>query len=509
MNVAELLSEHARQTPKRIAILDLTQRTTRSLTFAELETAASAAARAFREAGLQPGARVLVLHPMNADLYVALAGLLRAGLVPTVCDPAAGRGYVESCCARVRPVALFGTLGAFAYCATFPSLAHVRLRFTTRAFPGTISLAARGGGAPVAERAAEDAALITFTSGSTGVPKVVVRSHALLRAQLEAIRATIPRDGVDVATMPIVLLANLASGITSVIPGVDLRRPGAADPEHLARDIERSRATSIVASPAMLERLAGVCDSSRLQRLRTIVTGGAPVMPWLLDALHATVPGADIVALYGSTEAEPIADLSRAGIGPDDVRAMRSGMGLLAGHPAAMASVRVIENRWGTPLDVAVPLAPGVTGEILVAGPHVVPGYLDGIGDAETKIRVDDAVWHRTGDLGYFDRAGRLWLMGRASAAVCDERGSLNPFAVECSLSYDSAIARSALVSVRKRRVVAAQPRAGARIDARRLRERLAWANIDEVQVVHAIPVDSRHNAKIDYPRLRRRLGLD
>jgi acyl-CoA synthetase (AMP-forming)/AMP-acid ligase II len=385
MNVALLLSEQARAQPDRPAVIDRSGRRPRTLTFAELDRAADRAANVFRAGGLEPGDPVVVLARMSAELYIGLAGLLRAGCVATVCDPGAGRADVERCCALVRPRALFAGISGLCYALGIPQLARIRRRFACTALPGVRDITAGSGGCPAAVRAGGDAAILSFTSGSTGPPKVVVRSHALLRAQLAATRAVAAPGGVDIATMPIVLLANLAAGVTSVIPGVDLRRPGRADAERLAADIAATGATSIVASPAMLERLARLAQPARLKTLKTIVSGGAPVMPSLISTLQQLVPGADVVAVYGSTEAEPIAHIRGSEITAADRAAMRAGAGLLVGPPVHGTAVRIVPAAWGMPLTSVDPLGRALVGEIVVSGAHVVPGYLDGRGECRNE----------------------------------------------------------------------------------------------------------------------------
>lgn len=481
MNVVTLLQERAREMPDRLAIIDFSGKTPTSLTFRELHTASQSVAMAF--GGLAPGSRVAVVHPMNADLYVALAGLLRAGLVPTVCDPGAGRAPAVRCFELAAPKAIFASTAGFAYAATIPAL--------RRCYHG----AARHGSGEMVAREEADLALITFTSGSTGVPKVVGRTHGVLRAQLNAIRATLPLGGIDLMTMPIVALANLASGVTTVIPSVDVRRPGSIDAVRLAADIDRSAANSIVASPAMLERLIQIDVRKQVRTLRRIVSGGAPVMPPLMEDLYALAPQAEIVAMYGSTEAEPIAHLAFSSISSADMQAMRNGGGVLVGRPAADTDVTIDASDRD---DI---------GEVLVSGAHVVPGYLDGVGDAEAKVRRAGRVWHRTGDLGRFDGEGRLWLVGRIGTAIQDARGAVYPLAVECALSFEPAVARSALANVDGKRVVALELQERFEADIPSIRQQLCWACVDEVRVVTRIPVDRRHNAKTDYPALNRLLG--
>jgi acyl-CoA synthetase (AMP-forming)/AMP-acid ligase II len=188
---------------------------------------------------------------------------------------------------------------------------------------------------------------------------------------------------------------------------------------------------------------------------------------------------------------------------------MAAGAGLLVGMPVAEISVRVISPQWGTPLGTldesgfsAKCLAAGKTGEIVVHGGHVLKGYLNGVGDEETKFRVNGKVWHRTGDSGYFDDTGRLWLLGRTSAVINDERGEQYPFAVECAVRQLPAVARAALLGRQNKRILFVQPRKGSRIDTDAVRHVLVWARLDEVRVLEEIPLDRRHNAKVDYGRL-------
>src|SRR5205085_799649 len=92
-------------------------------------------------------------------------------------------------------------------------------------------------------------------------------------------------------------------------------------------------------------------------------------------------------------------------------------------------------------------LPPYAVGEIVVSGAHVVAHYLDRAADATAKIRAGARIWHRTGDLGYRDERGRLWLVGRAAAAFDDARGTVEPLRAEVALAYLPEIARSALAA--------------------------------------------------------------
>jgi len=142
-------------------------------------------------------------------------------------------------------------------------------------------------------------------------------------------------------------------------------------------------------------------------------------------------------------------------------------------------------------------------GEIVVTGAHVVRGYLHGQGDEETKFRVDDRVWHRTGDMGYLDDRGRLWLLGRASAVIDDARGIVYPFAVECVAREVLGVRRSAMIARQGRRVlVVERTESDAPLDSSPALAALEWAKVDELVVVAKLPMDRRHNSKIDYAAL-------
>lgn len=514
MNIALILQNQARQAGERPAIVERG----RTITFAALDRAAASAATDLAGAGVTAGMRVLVFSPMSIDLYTTLIGLFRLGAVAVFADPSAGRRHLVRCIERVRPGAFLAVPRAHWLRLTTRAVGAIPIKASIGGFvPGARRIATNGRRETTGMASCGDAspAIVTFTSGSTGEQKGVVRTHGFLVAQHRALAESLalaPGD-IDLCTLPIFLLANLASGVTSVIPDADLRSPGTIDPAPVMAQIAALRPTRTVASPALLQRLATHATETRttLDSFRHIYTGGAPVFPKLLDALAAAAPNAAIIAVYGSTEAEPIAKIDRAQMTADDRAAMGRGAGLLAGPPVSSIRLLIVPDRWGSPVGPLeagalerMALAPGAAGEIVVSGDHVLRGYLDGEGDTETKIHKGDRVWHRTGDAGYLDSAGRLWLLGRCSARLDDAAGAVYPFAAECAASEIAGVGRTALVMHGGRRILAAEIEGDGTALRAALRERLAWARLDDVVLVDRIPVDRRHNAKVDYPELMR-----
>jgi acyl-CoA synthetase (AMP-forming)/AMP-acid ligase II len=522
MNLCEILQQHVQSRPEAVAIIDTWRGRTRSTTFAQLHEAVLRAASLLEQQGLRPGDAILVFHPMSMELYTALLALFQLRLVAMFLDPSAGREHIEQCCALHRPKALIASTKAHLLRLQSPALRQIPVKFVIGfPVPGAVRWSQAAGMPPrreIAQCAPEEPALLTFTSGSTGRPKAAVRTHGFLLAQHCVLEQSLNLKAgeVDLTTLPIVLLANLASGVTSLIPAADLRYPGAINPAPVIDHILTHEPVSSAASPAFFECLTRYCIAHglTLPSFKKLFSGGAPVFPRLLDQMQAMAPNADVVAVYGSTEAEPIAHISRREILAADLKAMHQGRGLLAGPPVDAIRLSILRDQWGHPVGpytaakfAAECMARGQPGEIVVSGEHVLPGYLHGQGDEETKFRVDGVVWHRTGDAGYVDDRGRVWLLGRCAARISDRHGILYPFAAETAVSHDLRVRRAAMVAHAERRILAVEfydPRMKA--DLTPIREALSWTHCDEVRPCKRIPVDKRHNAKIDYPSLYRML---
>jgi acyl-CoA synthetase (AMP-forming)/AMP-acid ligase II len=522
MNLADVLQEHVRAQPDAVALIDTWRHRSRQTTFGELDRAAAQVASLLDQHGLRPGDAVLVFYPMSAELYVALLALFRQGLIAMFLDPSAGREHIERCCALQPPRGLIAGAKAHLLRLWSPALRRIPVKFVIGPpVPGAVRWARATTLAPrmsIHPCASETPALLTFTSGSTGQPKAAVRTHGFLLAQHRVFAQSLELTSgdVDLTTMPIVLLANLGSGVTSLIPDADLRFPGAVAPAPIVAEVRRHGAASSTASPAFFECLARYCAAQglTLPSLRKVFTGGAPVFPRLLDQMQQMAPQARVEAVYGSTEAEPIAHVGRHEVQPEDRAAMLAGRGLLAGPPVDAIRLRILRDQWGTPIGpysaaefAALCLLVDQPGEIVVSGEHVLPGYQHGQGDAETKFRVEGVVWHRTGDAGYLDSRGRVWLLGRCVARIQDRHGVLYPFAAETAVYQDPRVRRAAMVGRNGQRVLAVEfYDRHAPADIAALTREMAWAHCEEVRVCRRIPVDKRHNAKIDYPGLYRLL---
>jgi acyl-CoA synthetase (AMP-forming)/AMP-acid ligase II len=516
VNIATLLQSQANSRPEACAIIDIHRGRERRNSFANLESDAACGATLLHEYGIGKGDRVLVFQPMSYELYVALLAIFRLGAVSMFLDPSAGRAHIEQCCDIAEPHALIASTRAHLLRLVSARLRLIPTKFVIgRYAPGAVSMRRARFLQPseqIASCEPEDPALLTFTSGSTGQPKASMRSQGFLIAQHLALsRALCLQAGeVDLTTLPVFLLANLASGLTSVIPHTDLRFPGRIQAAPVIEQIERLGVTRSAGSPAFYQRLVERCEveGKGLAGLYRVDTGGAPVFPSLLSRIQQVAPDAKVVAVYGSTEVEPMAHVAWSEMGKDDLVRMQSGSGLLAGQPVSELTVRVLRDHFGKQIGPyalgefeAESLPAGEIGEIVVTGEHVLKGYLHGVGDTETKFEVDGERWHRTGDAGYFDASGRLWLVGRCSARIQDVKGVIYPFTVECAAQFIAGLQRSAMVGYDGKRILFVEADESFCLSS--LQNTLAWVELDDVRLVKQIPVDKRHNAKVDYTRVQ------
>jgi acyl-CoA synthetase (AMP-forming)/AMP-acid ligase II len=518
MNLVALLAERAAEHPDRPALIDSANGQDRIVTYRELMDRVAGGASFLKGRGLKRGDTVLLLHPVSIELYEFLLAAFHLGVRAMLADPSGGKAFISLCCQRVRPAAFFGSWKAQAFGMVIPEIRKCPLRFRTGPwFPGASKWRTDAAPHELVDVPADEPALITFTSGSTGVPKAAVRTHGFLLAQHRALSRSLDfRDGeVDLITLPVFVLANLASGLTSVLAATNLANPGSPDTAAVRSQCERHSVTRCAASPAFFE--AFLRSPAGLPPLQRLYTGGAPVFPDLLRRLGAALPDAEIHSVFGSTEAEPIAHHH-----PDEEAAAltKVGAGLCSGVPVGEIFLRVLKDHWGSPLgplDAAafagMEQERGQAGEIVVSGDHVLPGYLDGLGDRETKIHVDGSIWHRTGDAGWLDAQGRVWLLGRCAEKLpaFTATGGLPvdafryPFAIECALRESFPGIRMAALEWKGERLLVV----GKILSSE---ERLAIGDkagafgIQRIIDLPQLPLDRRHNAKIDYPALRKLL---
>lgn len=506
MNVADLMTAMAERHPDRAAILS--DATGERVTFAELERRSSAIAKGLAAMGIEPGERVLMMVRPGVEIIAITYALFKHGALPVMIDPGMGRGMFLACVADLKPSAMIGIPLAHVARLLVPSSFGSVKRFVTvgtRWFWGgeTLTrLAATPGPYHRVEVTEDTPAAVLFTSGSTGPAKGVEYTHGMFAAQIRSLRDTygFAEGEVDVAAFPLFSLFDAALGMTSVIPDMDPAKPASAKPEAIARAIREHKATTVFGSPVIWRNAAPwfVAHNETFPGVKRIMIAGASVPPALIAQLLQALPDGDVGTPYGATEALPVACVWGRDIVARHAQRTREGAGTCVGRPAAHIDVKIIRIDDG-PLptwEPALELPQGEIGEICVKGAVVTRAYADRAEATLNAKMVDtDGVYHRMGDLGYFDAEGNLWFCGRKAERV----GSLYTDCVEGRFNGTDGIARCALVG----------PKGVPTLVIEGAENLAAKQHVLDTSVVSRVlfhpkfPVDARHNSKIHRQTLR------
>ena len=518
----------------------------RSLSWRELEQRIAALAAGLQEAGVGPRSRVSLMVPPGVDLTVVLYACLRLGAVVVVADAGLGTRGLSRAVKGATPDFLIGIDKALAAAAV---LGWPGRRISVRDLPAArrrllavetslTALARRGellaGTAPPLQAPDPDApAAVLFTSGSTGPAKGVLYTHRRLAAMRDTVAATLgirPGARLVAGFAPFALLGP-ALGAVSVTPAMDVTAPRTLTARALADAAAAIDASVVFASPAALRNVLatrgglGRAGHEALGRVELLLSAGAPVPEPLLAEVQRLLPRASLHTPYGMTEALPATDVSLEQIREAEADAAAgtvtgAGNGVCVGRPVHGARVAVVPlaadgTAPGTGSVTDAVTVAGVTGEILVSAPHVKEAY-DRLWLTQRES-ARTAGWHRTGDVGHFDAAGRLWVEGRLAHVVTAPGTVVTPVGAEQAIERLDDVGLAAIVGVGPsgtqavvavvetvppaRRAGPAAPQLAGRV---RQAARQAGVSVSAVLVVPAQPTDIRHNAKIDRTRLAR-----
>ncbi|MFC6016301.1 alpha/beta fold hydrolase [Plantactinospora solaniradicis] len=469
--------------------------------------------------GVRPGDRVALLVPPGADLTAAVYACLRIGAVIVVADPGLGLAGMNRALRAADPAHLIAVGRGLAVART--------LRWPGRRFgagPGAAMLGALtlgrlarvGAGNPELPPTPgpDDDAAVLFTSGSTGPAKGAVYTHRQLAAMRDALSGLglDSEAGIVAAFAPFALFGP-ALGATSAIPDMKLTAPRTLTAAALAEAAVAVDASAVFAAPAALRNVVetgnGLDDRQRaaLAGVELLLSAGAPVPAVLLAQAQALMPKARPHTPYGMTEVLPVTDITL-----DEIVEAGQGDGVCVGRPMPGVEVAIAAlDPTGTPAEQPGS-AVGVTGEIMVRAGHVKDRY-DALWLTE-RVSSRNPGWHRTGDVGYLDPDGRLWVQGRLAHVLTTPDGVLTPVGIEQRVESLPQIGRAAAVGVGPRGVTQLVVVAETRPPVRRARPaeaKLADAvravtglPVAAVLLVPALPTDIRHNSKIDRTRLGR-----
>ncbi len=501
-NIVSLFLHAAAKYPDKTAIVDCNGAT---ITFSGLATDVRRTAAHFERKGIRKGDRALLFVPMGIDLYRNMLALLHLGATIVFVDQWSKMDRLDTCCKIADCKAFVGNWKAHLLRLFSTGVRHIPIKLGR-------SFATRDT-AEMCQTSRADAALITFTTGSTGVPKAALRTHGFLYEQFKALEAemgTKPSD-VDMSVLPIILLINLAVGSTSVIADFNPTKPTRMQPRKIVNQLRTHQVTRLVASPYFVKRLAAYVheNGSSIPSLHHLFTGGAPVFLQEAKLYHQVFPDINLRILYGSTEAEPISSIAVADLAAEVYR-FDLQRGLPVGQVFHRAQVKIIPITDEPLFDLSpkafgnMRLPDGTWGEIVVAGPHVLTQYYQNEQALRAnKILINGVYWHRTGDSGYL-QGGCLFLTGRCHTLIPQGDGWLSTFVFENYVQSLRGVAMGTLLSDGKNITAFIELAA----DSAVARESILTA-LGELPMAisnvkfQRLPRDPRHHSKIEYGKLR------
>jgi long-chain acyl-CoA synthetase len=414
MNLATILTDSARRDPHRTA-LKLDELT---VSYGELEETSARVAALLRGKGLQPGDRVGIMLPNTPEFAYAYYGVLRAGGVVVPINVMAKDREVGFYLHDSGAKLLFAQQDlaqAGANCIVVPA----QLPDPDR---------------QMADRSADDTAVILYTSGTTGTPKGAELTHANLIRNAEVGRGLLglKADDVVLGALPLFHAFGQTCGLNCAIGrGACLTLIPRFDPARALEIVERDKVTVFEGVPTMYAALLHVADRERYDTstLEYCTSGGAALPVEVLKGFEDAF-GCQVLEGYGLSETSPIASFNQ----PQRERKPGS-----VGTPVEGVEMKIVD---GAGRDVGC----DEVGEIVIRGHNVMKGYWNRP-DA-TAEAIDPDGWFKTGDLGKVDADGYFFIVDRKKEMIIRGGYNVYPREIEEVIYEHPAVREAAVVGI-------------------------------------------------------------
>ena len=367
----------------------------RSWSFAELDAAADRLARHFADLGLRPGDRVAAYGRNSDSYFIAWLGCARGGFVHVPVNYALTGDELAYIIRQSGARLMLVSESLEANLADLPIEHRLRLEDLNRI---ATNPAAPVGLDPLLEE--ESLAQIVYTSGTTAAPKGAMMTHRAMLAQYHSCIHNMEYAASDraLAALPLYHTAQMhAFTMPQLLIGARTILIEAPAPAQVLELIEGERITSFFAPPTVWISLLrhpdfATRDLSSLEK----VYYGASIMPVpVLHELRQRLPKARPFNAYGQTEIAPVATILR----PEEHDARPAS----CGRPVLNVETRVVDPDMND-------VPPGTHGEVVHRSPQLLSGYWN---KPEETAAAFTGGWFHSGDVGYFDEAGYLYIVDR------------------------------------------------------------------------------------------------
>ena len=433
LRIADVVREHAASRGDSVAI----EHDARTLTFAALDARSSRLAQALRAAGVRAGDRVAYLDRTAPEVIELLFAVSKLGAVIV---PMNWRLVAPELAAVIRDSRARVLIAGPRHADVAAEIVDGRGQLVLVGDAYEAWLAAHPPVDPGHRGGAHDVVVQMYTSGTTGVPKGVLTTHRNLAAAAE----TSPLwafDGstVSLTPLPMFHIGGIGWAFVGLWNGAATILVRDFDPLAVLETLECRRVTNAVFVPTMLHMLTAVPGAAErdFSDLRSIAYGASPITTTVLKAALRTFR-CPLFGIYGLTETTgAITQLDPLDHDPDGPREhlLRS-----AGRPYPWVDLRIVDPDTGTRR------GPREVGEVWLRAPNVAAGYFNR--PAETSSALTDDGWLRTGDGGYVDEEGYLFLTDRIKDMIVSGGENVYPIEVEEVLSQHPAVLEAAVIGL-------------------------------------------------------------
>ncbi|MCG6498492.1 4-coumarate--CoA ligase family protein [Kitasatospora sp. A2-31] len=422
-----------------------------SVSYARLGAAVRRVAAGLAEAGVRRGDVLALFSPNTIGYPMAFYGATRAGATVTTVSSLATAGELAGQLAdsgarwlvTVSPFLATARQAAEKLAAEGTPLAEIIVLDGAEGHRSLADLLAASGPEPEPDLdPGTDIAVLPYSSGTTGLPKGVMLTHRSIATNLAQTDALYrPAVGERVlAVLPFFHIYGLAAllnqplrcGATVVVlPRFDL--------EQFCRTIEEQRVQALIVAPPIALALAKhpVVDRFDLSSLEYLLCAAAPLDHELAEACARRLGLPRILQGYGMTELSPVTHV----VSPDETDPSPGSVGRLV--PSTELRVVALD---GTGAGAGADLGPGERGELLIRGPQVMKGYFGRPSDTAATIDADG--WLHTGDVGYVDERGYLFIVDRVKELIKYKGYQVAPAELEALLLGHPGIADAAVIGV-------------------------------------------------------------
>ena len=515
MTIIDKIREVKSKFPNKTAIIDLKNNT--EATFSQIDTQSEAVYNYLKKNNFSKGDKVVLFVPISLKFYIILIGILKMGMQIVFIDPYAKINHINKCCEMISPNAIIGSKKVLFLGNFLKEIRKIPIKIDYK----NILKDSKYHEIEISddyEISKDTPALISFTSGSTGFPKIIMRTHGFLLGQHNVLDKNIQfsENTQAYSSFPMFLLSHICTGTTTLIPDINFGKPIKTDVKSVVKQIESKNIENIILPPSILENIVRFSKKNniKLDCVQRVFTGGAPVFPKLMYNLLEIFPKSKVRALYGASEVEPISIFNFETITKKQIESMKNGAGLFVGKKVDQIDLKIerleleenlklneknLKKYSKSDFEKIQQILKKSAGEILVKGENVLKNYLNVKSDPNKE-------WHETGDMGYINENNELFLLGRAKGRVKIKNSIYYPLSIETAFSFCKEVKKCALISKNEELYMIIEKEddyTRTILENKEIKKLCEKFNISQV-IEKKIPLDKRHNSKIDYNKLEK-----